>query len=178
MCNDLGYLISIIYKTIKQFRKRGDQNADTVKYFMVKGPKFACIYLLPKIHKRLHDVPGRPVISNCSHYTENISSFLGFYLQPLIWEVKSYIKDTNDILKKLRSLRNLHDDITLCTADVAGLYPNISHDEDLSILLKRLDLRQEKDATTSTLVGLAEVVTSMQKWGTAVPVWYKICSTV
>ena len=117
-------------------------------------------------------------ISNCSHYTENMSSLLDFYLQPLTWEVKSYIKDTNDNLKKLRSLRNLHDDITLCTADVAGLYPNISHDEDLSILLKGLDLRQEKDVTTSTLVELAEVVTSMQKQGTAVPVWYKICSTV
>ena len=37
----------------------------------VKDPKFARFYLLPKIHKRLHDVPGRPVISNCGFYTEN-----------------------------------------------------------------------------------------------------------
>ena len=44
----------------------------------------------------MHDVPGRPVISNCGHYTENISSFLDFHLQPLAREVKSYIKDTND----------------------------------------------------------------------------------
>ena len=78
---------------------------------MVKDPKFARFYLLPKIHKRLHDVPGRPVISNCGYYTENISSFLDFHLQPLAREVKSYIKDTNDFLKKLRSLPNLPDDI-------------------------------------------------------------------
>ena len=34
------------------------------------------IYLLPKTHKQLHDVPGRPIISNWDFYTENISSFI------------------------------------------------------------------------------------------------------
>ena len=150
MCNDPGPLISTIYEAIEKIRKRDDLNADTMKYFMVKDPKFARFYLLPKIHKRLHDVAGRPVISNCGYYTENISSFLDFHLQPLASEVKSYIKDTNDFLKKLRSLPNLTDDIILCTVDVAGLYPNIPHDEGLSALRKRLDLKQKKDVTTST----------------------------
>ena len=96
---------------------------------MVKDPKFARFYLLPKIHQRLENVPGRPVISNCGFYTENISAFLDFYLQPLTREVKSYIKDTNDFLKKLRSLTDLPSDITLCSVDVVGLYRNIPHDE-------------------------------------------------
>ena len=61
-------------------------------------------------------------------------------------------------MKKLRSLPNLPDDIILCTVNVVGLYPNIPHDEGLSALRKRLDLRQEKDVVTSTLVELAEVV--------------------
>ena len=42
---------------------------------MVKDPKFPCFYLLPKIHKQLHDVQGQPVISNCGYYTENTSFF-------------------------------------------------------------------------------------------------------
>ena len=179
VCNDPEPLISTIHNTIEKIRLRGDLSADTIKYFMVKDPKFACFYLLPKIHKRLYDVPGRPVISNCGYYTENISSFLDFHLQPLAREVKSYIKDNNDFLKKLRSLPNLPDDIILCTVDVVGLYPNIPHEEGLSALRKRLDLRQEKDVTTSTLVELAEVVlknniftfkekTLKQKWGTAI----------
>ena len=82
-------------------------------------------------------------------------------------------------MKKLHSLPNLPDDIILCTVDVVGLYPNITHEEDLSALCKRLDLRQEKDVTTSTLVELAEVVlknniftfkekTLKQKRGTAI----------
>ena len=132
MCNDAEPLISTIHKAIEKIRKRGDLNADTIKYFMVKDPKFAHFYLLLKVHKRLHDVPGGPVISNCGNYTENISSFLDFHLQPLAREIKSYIKDINDFLKNLRSLPNLPDDIILCTVDVVGLYPNIPHEESLS----------------------------------------------
>ena len=93
--------MSTIHKTIEKIRKRGDLNADTIKYFVVKDPKFAHFYLLPKIHKRLHDVPSRPVISKCGYYTENISSFLDFHLQPLAQDVKSFIKNTNDFWKKL-----------------------------------------------------------------------------
>ena len=39
--------------------------------------------LLPKTPKGLHDIPGRPVISNCGFYTENLSSFMNYHLQPL-----------------------------------------------------------------------------------------------
>ena len=105
----------------------------------MKDPKFARFYLLPKIHKRLHNVPGRPVISNSGYYTENISSFLDHHLQPLAQAVKSYIKDTNELLKKLRSVPKFSGRIILCTKDVIGLYANIPHEEGLSALRKRLE---------------------------------------
>ena len=75
VCNDLETLISTIHKATEKTRKRGDLNAGVTKYFMVKDPKFARFYLLPKIQKQLHHVPSRPGISNCGYYTENISSF-------------------------------------------------------------------------------------------------------
>ena len=93
-------------------------------------------YLLTKIHKRLNNVPSRPVISNCGYYTENIPAFSDFYLQPLVQAVKSYIKDTNDFLNKLSSLSKLPDNIILCMVDVVGLYPNIPFEEGLSALTK------------------------------------------
>ena len=65
-CNDPQPLIDTIHRAVEKVRKRGDLFA---KYFMVKDPKFARFYLLPKIHKRLENVPGRPVISNCGFYT-------------------------------------------------------------------------------------------------------------
>ena len=115
------------------------------------------MYLLPKIHKRLNNVPGRPVIFNCRYYTENISASLDFHLQPLAQAVKSFLKDTNDFLNKLRSLPKLPGNIVLCTVDVVGLYPNISHEEGLSALRKRLDNQMEKYISSDTLCELAEV---------------------
>ena len=124
----------------------------------MKDPKFARFYLLPKIHKRLHNVPGRPVISNSGYYTENISSFLDHHLQPLAQAVKSYIKDTNEFLKKLRSLPELPDRIILCTMDAVGLYPNIPHEEGLSALRKWLESWKEKYFSNDTIIDLAEEV--------------------
>ena len=81
--DDLSVLANALMKALEKIRLRGDLSKDTFDYFLVKDPKFARFYLLPKIHKLLHDVPGRPVISNCGYYTENISSFLDYHLQPL-----------------------------------------------------------------------------------------------
>ena len=150
-----------------------------LNYFLIKDAKFVRFYLLSKIHKRLYNVPGRPVISICGYYTENISSFLDFHLQPIAKKAKSYIKDTNDVLKKLRSLTKLPGNSLLCTMDVVGLCPNIPHDEGFSALRKRLNERDNKDVSTNTLVELAELVlknnifnfnekTLKQKRGTAI----------
>ena len=132
--NDPAPLLKTINAVIAKIRKWGDLKRDNLDYFIMKDPKFARFYLLPKIHKRLHNVPGRPVISNSGYYTENISSFLDHHLQPLAQVVKSYIKDTNEFLKKLRSLPTFPDRIILCTMDVVGLYSNIPHEERLLAL--------------------------------------------
>ena len=152
--NDSSVLVSTIFKSLEKIRKRGDLSQDTLNYFLVKNPKFVRFYLLPKIHKRLYDVLGRPVISNCGFYTENTSSFLDFQLQPLAQTVKSYIKDTNHFLRKIKELGQLPEGTILCIIDVVDLYPNIPHDEGLDFL----DSRVDKQVTTDTLIELAELV--------------------
>ena len=42
--------------------------------------------------------------------------------------------------------------------DIVGLYPNIPHNEGLPALRKRHNERDKKDASTDTLVKLAELV--------------------
>ena len=67
-----------------------------LKYFSYQFKKknnLGKLYLLPKIHKRLSNVPGRPVISNCGTPTEKASEFLDFYLKPLMQNGWSYIRD-------------------------------------------------------------------------------------
>ena len=73
-------------------------------------------------------------------------------------KVKSYIKDTNDFLRKIASLPTLPDDIILCTKDVVGLYPNIPHDEVLIVLIKSLESRESKTISTDYLMDLAQCV--------------------
>ena len=155
--NDPSTLESTIFNALNKIRARGDLSADNLEYFFNKDPKFARFYLLPKIHKRLH-VPGRPVISNCGYYMENISSFLDYHLKPLAKKVEWYIKDTNHFLKKLKELGSLLKNAILCTIDVVGLYPNIPHKEGLASIRKHLDNRENKEVTTDTLVELAYIV--------------------
>ena len=81
------------------------------------------LYLLPKIHKRLIDVPGRPVILNCGTPAEKVSEYLDYHLQPAMKEGKSYIKDTADFLDKLKDLGEILEGAILVTVDVVGLYP-------------------------------------------------------
>ena len=55
-------LEKIIKKVIRKLRNRGDISHETLDYLSVNNPKLGRFHLLPKIHKRLHDVEGRPVI--------------------------------------------------------------------------------------------------------------------
>ena len=116
------------------------------------------MYLLPKIHKGLESVPGRPVISNCGSPTEKVSEFLDHHLQPLMKSGKSFLKDTNHFLQKLSKLGVLPRDAILVTADVVGLYPNIPHDIGLKYLMERLNERQNKRIPTNILVEMAHFV--------------------
>ena len=58
------------------------------------------MYLLPKIHKRLYDVPGRSVISNYGTPTEKASDFLDNQLKEVMQNGWSYIKDSNNFYKE------------------------------------------------------------------------------
>ena len=112
----------------------------TINYFVVEAPKFA-----------------RILISNYDFYTENISSFLDYHLQPFAQKVKSYIKDTNHFLSKIKMLGSLSDGAILCTIDVVGLYRNISHGEGLASLCRFLETRDNKQISSDTSTELAEV---------------------
>ena len=78
-------------------------------------------------------------------------------MQPFAQKVKSYIKDTNHFLSKLKSLGKLTQGAILCTIDVVGLYPNIPRSEGLTSLRGFLELR-DKQISSGTLIELTEIV--------------------
>ena len=150
--------MKVINSVLRKIKNRGDISDETLHYFLVNNPKLGRFYLLPKIHKRLHNVPGRPVISNSGYYTDNISSFLDFHLKPLPQKVMSYIEDTNYFLRKIANLPSLPDDLILCTIDVVGLYPDITHEEELIAIRNAPDTRKDKTILTDSLIELVECV--------------------
>ena len=175
----LPNLQKMISKELHKIKDKKEIDSKTLDYLLINDPRLGRFYLLPKIHKRLFSVPGRPVISNCGYVTERISAFLDYHLQPLARKVKSFIKDTNDFLCKLKDLPPLPDNALLCTIDVVGLYPSIPHADGLDAMKNALEGRDDKSVSTESLTRLADIVlknnffehnskTFKQKQGTAI----------
>ena len=72
---------------LSRVKNIGDIPNETLEYFFINKPKLGRFYLLPKIHKPLHNVRGRPVISNSRFFTDNITGFLEYHLKPLSQKV-------------------------------------------------------------------------------------------
>ena len=145
----------------KSLKARGIISKKELQHFTYKYKKTSNLgkmYLLPKIHKRLYDAPGRPVISNCGTPTEKVSEFLDHHLKPLIQEGDSYIKDTGDFLNKIKNINAIPENAILVTADVVGLYPSIPHQAGLEALREALEKRKTHKVPTSKLIKIAEFV--------------------
>ena len=132
-----------------------------LKYFTYsfkKATNLGKLYFLPKIHKGLSSVPGRPVISNCGTPTEKISEYLDHILKPVMQESWSYIKNSGDFLKKVKHLGQIQDGAILVTADVVGLYPIMAHKAGLEALRRRLNKCETSKIPSDDIVQMAEIV--------------------
>ena len=128
------------------------------KFNFKKATNLGKLYLLPKIHKGLSNVPGRPVISNCGTPAETVSEFLDHQLQPIMKQGNSYIKDTGDFLEKLRAIGEIPKGAILVTEDLVGFYSSISHDEGLKVLRNQYDNFIDKTVPTEDIIKMAEFV--------------------
>ena len=102
--------------------------------------------------------PGRPVISGCNTPTEQLSEFVDAQLKPLVPRIASYAQDSNDMLRKLKDMERLPENVILVTIDVVGLYPHIPHEEGLQAIRRALDQREEQGIPTEDIVDLASIV--------------------
>ena len=101
------------------------------------------LYFLPKIHKRLLNVPGQPVISNCGTPREKASEFLDSHLKMIMQESWSYIKDSANFINKISQIGHIPENAILVTVDVVGLYASTPR-KVLATALKK-EKRENKD---------------------------------
>lgn len=95
-------------------------------------PRPRQFYLLPKIHKQpdtwtvpFEIPPGRPIVSDCSSCTYNVSQYIDLYLGPLSIRHSSYLKDTYHFLQMIRPIV-VPEQAFLFTIDIDSLYTNIN----------------------------------------------------
>ena len=119
-------------------------NLNKKDYITEKDLKYFTIgfYLLPKIHKRLFNVPGRPDRESLRVKQQS----------------RSYIKDSSDFIKKLKEIKDVPKDAIMVTTDVVGLYPSIPHDVRLEDLRIAFDDRVNKKNDAVDLIKMAKFV--------------------
>ena len=117
-------------------------------------------YMLPKIHKRLKDPPGRPIVSGNGCPTERISQFVDFFLKPIVRDTQSYLRDTTHFLKVLGNAPKLTDTTLLVTLDVSSLYTNIPNDLGIEACREMLDYYRphSKYPTNDSIIELLDMV--------------------
>ena len=148
-------------KLFKILKTKGSITEKELRYLTIEFKKainLGKLCLLPKIHKHLENVPGRPVISNYATPTEKVSEFLDSQLKPVMQSSQSYIKDSGDFIKKIKNISTIPKDSILVTADVVGLYPSIPHEAGLKALEKALNNCTNKKVSTEYLVKMAKSV--------------------
>ena len=119
-------MINKINARINTLHGDGYISDSTLQYLLINSDARARrFYLLSKIHKT--NCPGRPVRSGCNTPTEKVSAFVDYQLKPLVPQISSYVKNTNDFVRKLKDMGRLPEGAILVTIDVVGLYPHIPH---------------------------------------------------
>ena len=157
----LSQLADSSNKYFKKLNSSGYISYKEMKYFTYeykKASDLGNLYLLLKILKRLFNVIGRPVISNCGTPTEKVSEFFDHHLKPVMRKGLSYIRDSQHFLEKIKTIGSIPENVILVTADVVGLYPNISHQAGLKALKEALENRDIKKIPTEDLVKMTEFV--------------------
>ena len=73
-------------------------------------------------------MPGRPVVSACGSAIEEMSEIVDFFLQHYMPTMPSFIKNTGDLIRGIRTIIDMPSDVLLATFDVVSLCLSIPHD--------------------------------------------------
>ena len=116
-------LVETSNKMFLNLKREGSISEKEMKYFVCNyknANNLGKKYFLPKIHKRLSNVPGCPVMSNCVTTTKKVSKFLDYHLKPVMQKSWSYIKELGDFIEKIKRIINIPDNAILITTDEVG----------------------------------------------------------
>ena len=81
----------------------------------------------------LSQPPGRPIVSDVNTESSRVASFIDFYINKHSKNLKSFLRDSFEIVKKIKNKEIKEKDI-LITGDVKALYTNMKFDRTMNII--------------------------------------------
>ena len=161
-----------IIKLIDKGATMGLFNNEIAKALKPTEAKPGKLYGLLKDHKPIPDnetiPPMRPVVSGCESNTEKISSFLDYYIKPLVKNLSSYLEDTTDFLNFLEQMKSdvIPKDVIPVSIDVVALYSSIPHEDAIRAVRKALNTRTNDAKETMPTCYLIEILEMILKFNT------------
>ena len=143
----------------------------------MKKPQLGRFYLLPRIHERTSNVPGRHVISNNGTAMENISAFLDYHLKNIVSTIPHILEDTRDSVQRLNQIGDIPENALLVSFDVVRLYPHITHNQGVEIMRRFFDKRDDQSVTSESLCKLANIVLKHNYFGLEKDLYHQILGT-
>ena len=160
--NPLDRLCNRIEQVLQQMKDEKIITHANLKYLQPAiDTKTSNFYYIPKVHKqRIEGVfPGRPICSGCNSPLVGITKFVDFYLNPLLQQTDTYIKDSGHLLHKLQNIHNVNKSTFLVTADVKSLYTSIPQKDITTAVYDILEERPRPHfPPTNTILRLVDII--------------------
>lgn len=128
--NPINALCTTIENTLRKMRYKSIITEANFQYLIpAADTRIPIFYQIPKIHKpKINGIyPGRPICAACNAPSEGITKYVDYYLNPLLQNTETYIRDSSHLVKRLTDINNVNRDTFLVTADVCALYTSIPH---------------------------------------------------
>lgn len=104
----------------------GNPTKDFETSLHIADPVIPILHGLSKIHKSIHPLPMRPIVSGINSLNERLCEWLDTVLQPLVRKLPRHLQDNRDVLTSFEDF-SWTEDSTWISYDVESLYTCIPH---------------------------------------------------
>ena len=154
--------MKLLNDTIERFKKQKLINEKVAEGQKRNDPKTPKFYLRPKIHKEGN--PGHPRVSSVNCHTANISKYVNYHVQLMVKETPSYVKDTQNFLRKLEKVKDIPQESLLVTLDVKSLYTNIPNNESIKAVKESYEKYKEKTVSTKVIITFLSLILTLNNF--------------
>lgn len=120
-------------------------------FLTVEDPVIPTFYILPKVHKNATKPPGRPIVAGIGGLCEKPCIFVDHFLQPLVLQLPSYLRESTSVLQEFGKLK-IDGDYLLVTCDVEALYPDIQQHHGMRAVTYFLDKKDNSKRMLDSFV--------------------------